>query len=709
MDLKSTTNFLRKVDFLKNLPGLDNLSQNSKKLFFQKGELLFEEGQTGDAMYIITSGSMEIFKENRLIANRTTGEYIGEMALLGNKIRSASVKATTDVEMIEIHEKYFLEFLSTNPKAFLPLFQTLAGRWKEDLKKIDSDNLELKKQIRLNHRFSRLLDDTVNEIFILEKDTYRIIQANIKACQNLGYTLNELSKIRFNEIFKHLSWDKLNAKFHNLTSKKQVQVTFENKSRRKDGSTYDVEVRIQYFELEDSPLIYAIVEDISVKRAMEDHIKKLAFYDTLTQLPNRNLIKDRLEIMLARALRGGTKVAVLSMDLDNFKAVNDTLGHEAGDQFLIQVSKRFENVLRKEDAFGRSGGDEFIILLPNLKDDHFPKVLAERIIKMMKHPLDIKEKQFHSSFSIGVALFPDDGDNIEALLKNSNLAMYQAKERGGHTYRMYNSSMHDKIMSRLTMEQDLWKAIKNNEFEMYYQPKVNLKTGSIEGLEALIRWHHPSGKNISPALFIPLAEESQIIHIIGEWTIESTCSQIQEWSQKFGDTVKIGINLSGRQFEQPDLVKKFKRIMKSKGVQPKHLEIEITETAVMTNIKTAITILEQFRELGIQISLDDFGSGYTSLGYLKKLPINTLKIDQSFIRDCTDNSNLAIIQGIIAISQKMGFKTIAEGVETQEQHDLLKSLECDQFQGYLCSKPLPAKKIVHLIWPVSGNMPSSPN
>jgi diguanylate cyclase (GGDEF)-like protein/PAS domain S-box-containing protein len=701
MDFKNTTKFLKKVDFLKNLPGLNSLSQNSKQIFLQKGELLFEEGQTGDAMYIITSGSMEIFKENRLIAHRATGEYIGEMALLGNKMRSASVKATTDVKMIEIHEKYFMEFLSTNPKAFLSLFQTLASRWKEDLKTIDSDNLELKKQIKLNHRFSRLLDDTVNEIFILEKDTYRIIQANNKACQNLGYTLEELSKLRFNEIFESLSWGELNCKFHDLASKNQVQVSLENKCKRKEGSTYYVEVRIQYFELEDSPLIYAIVEDISVKRDMENHIKKLAFYDTLTQLPNRNLIKDRLEIMLAQALRGGTKIAVLSMNLDNFKAVNDSLGHESGDQFLIQISKRFEDILRKEDAFGRSGGDEFLILIPNLEDPQFPKVLSERIIQMMKHPVEIKDKQFHSSFSIGVALFPDDGSNIETLFKNSSIAMYQAKDGGGHTYRMYKPSMHDKIMSRLTMEQDLWKAIKNNEFEMYYQPKVNLKTGSIEGLEALIRWHHPSGKHISPAVFIPLAEESRLIHIIGEWTVENTCGQIQEWYQKFGDAVKIGINFSGRQFEQPDLVKKFKCIMRSKGVLPKHLEIEVTETAVMANINTAIDILEQFRELGIQVSLDDFGAGYTSLGYLKKLPIDTLKIDQSFIRDCTDNSNLAIIQGIIAISQKMGFKTIAEGVETQEQHDLLKSLGCDQFQGYLCSKPLPAKEIVHLIWPDS--------
>ena len=261
------------------------------------------------------------------------------------------------------------------------------------------------------------------------------------------------------------------------------------------------------------------------------------------------------------------------------------------------------------------------------------------------------------------------------------------------------SSMHDKIISRLALEQDLWKAIKNKEFQMYYQPKVNLQTEKIEGLEALIRWHRPDGKHISPAVFIPIAEQSRLIHKLWEWTFETTCGQIQEWCQKYGDAIKIGVNLSGRQFEQPDLVEQVKNIIIAEGIHPKYLEIEVTETAVMTNVQVAIDVLEKFREFGIQISIDDFGSGYTSLGYLKKLPIDTLKIDQSFIRDCTDNSNLAIIQGIITISQKMGFRTIAEGVETQEQHDFLQNLECNQFQGYLCSKALPAQEIERLIWP----------
>ena len=699
MDTNTTLKFFREIDFLKDLPGLNSLLENATTGNYQKGDYIFREGETGDTMYIITEGYLEVFKENRVIAKRTKGEYLGEMALLGNKIRSASVRATTDVQTIEIHEKHFLEFLGHNPQAFLPLFQTLTHRWKEDLEKIDSDNIELKKQIQINNRYSRLLDDTYNEIFILEKGTYRIIQANSKAIQNLGYTLEEFNRTIFSDIFVDINWEELNLRFANLINKKQVQVSFECESKRKDGTTYPVEVRIQYFELEDPPLIYAIVEDISNKKAMEKHIKQLAFYDTLTQLPNRNLINDRLEVMLARGKRSSKKIAVMSLNLDKFKEINDSLGQEAGDQFLIKVAKRFEGCLRKEDTFGRFGGNDFIILLPDLDDESIAVTMAKRALEIMKKPVEIKGRQFHSNFSIGLAFYPNNGDNIESLFKNSNIAMHQIKEKGGHNYQIFDSSMNDKIISRLNLEQDLRKALKNNEFVVHYQPKVNLTTGKIDGLEALIRWQHPNGKNISPAVFIPVAEESRIIHMIGEFTFTTACRQIRKWCEMYGHAVKIGVNLSGKEFDQPDLVSSIKNIIHSEGIDPKYIEIEVTETAVMSHIETAIDILVQFRELGMQISIDDFGSGYTSLGYLKKLPIDTLKIDQSFVRDCTDINNIAILQGIITISQKMGFKTIAEGVETQEQHDFLKDLECDQFQGYLCSKALPAEEVARLIWP----------
>jgi len=615
------------------------------------------------------------------------------------KYRSASVKAITDVQTIEIHEEHFLEFLSQNPQAFLPLFQTLTNRWKEDLDKIDSDNLELKRQININNKFSRLLDDTANEIYILEPATLKISKANSKALRNLGYTEEELNHLNFNEVFNGLSLDELNNRLQYLLNKKQVQISFEETILRKDGTTYPAQVSIQYFEFEDPPLIYAIIEDLSEKKAMEEHIKQLAFYDNLTQLPNRNLVNDRLDIMLAQAKRSKTKIAVLSMNLDRFKAVNDSLGQEAGDQFLIQVTKRFDGALRKEDTFGRLGGDDFIILLPDLKDGNFAVLMAERAIDVMRRPIELHGREFHCNFSIGISFYPNDGDTFESLLKNSNIAMRQTKERGGQDYQIYESSMNEKIISRLNLEQDLRHALQKNEFELHYQPKVNMGSGKIEGLEALIRWKRSNSIYVSPAEFIPVAEDSRIINRIGDFTFNTACRQIRSWCDKYGHAVKIGVNLSGKEFDQPDLVSKIINTIRIENIDPKYIEIEVTETAVMSHIETAIDILSQFRELGMQISIDDFGSGYTSLGYLKKLPIDTLKIDQSFVRDCTDKNNIAILQGIITIAQEMGFKTIAEGVETQEQHDFLKDLECDQFQGYLCSKALPPEDVARLIWP----------
>lgn len=374
----------------------------------------------------------------------------------------------------------------------------------------------------------------------------------------MGYTLSEFTSKNFSDIFLNLTCDDLYKKFENLINKKQVQVSFECESKRKDGTTYPVEVRIQYFELEDPPLIYAIVEDISEKKAMEKHIKQLAFYDTLTKLPNRNLVIDRLEIMLARGKRSSKKIAVLSLNLDKFKEVNDSLGQEAGDQFLIKTSKRFEGALRKEDTFGRIGGDDFIILLPDLDDENFAITMAERVLELMIKPVELQGRKFHSNFSIGIAFYPNNGDNTETLFKNSNIAMHQIKETGGYGYQIFDSSMNDKIISRLNLEQDLRNALKNNEFEVHYQPKVNMGSGKIDGLEALIRWKHPNGKNVSPAVFIPVAEESRIIHAIGEFTFTTACRQIRKWCDKYGSAVKIGVNLSGKEFDQSDLVSKIK-------------------------------------------------------------------------------------------------------------------------------------------------------
>jgi diguanylate cyclase (GGDEF)-like protein/PAS domain S-box-containing protein len=692
MDKTALMQHLKKVDFLKDLPGLEGLAKNCHVADLSPNDFLFKEGETAKSMFIISEGCLEVIKENRTIALRTEGEYIGEMALLGNQTRSASIKASSNVKAIEIKENVFKNFLSSNPEALLPLVKTLALRSKEELEILASDNRELETQKKINKRFNRILDDTINEIYILDPSTYKILRANLKASTNLGYPLNEFSAFFFNSLFSNFSWDDLNQHIQTLLKNEQAQASFTNQLKRKDGSTYPVEVRIQYLDTEEPAQLFAIVEDITAQKAMEEHIKQLAFYDTLTELPNRNLLKDRMKLMLAHADRRNKKFAVIYMDMDNFKAVNDNLGHDAGDQFLKSVTKRLTECLRKDDTLGRLSGDEFIILLPALKDEKEATQLAQKINDVMDPPFLISNKEIFSNFSIGISYYPDDGKDIATLLKNADIAMYRAKEMGGHTYQLFTASMNDKINQRMTMEQNLRKALENDELKLYYQPKVN-EEGTLLSLEALIRWPQPDGKMISPGVFIPIAEESRIIGLLGKWVIIEACKKIKEWKTKFGQSIKIAVNVSGKQFEQTNLVNDIKEILATTKIDPLLLEIEVTETAVMRDIDAVIKILEELKELGVQSSIDDFGSGYTSLGYLKKFPVHSLKIDQSFIRGFKDKSNQAIIEGIITICKVMGLEVVAEGVETKEQLEYLKALKCDIYQGYFFYKPLPADEV----------------
>ncbi len=683
---------LKKVDFLKDLPGLESLAENCQATNLFPNDFLFKEGETGESMFIITEGCLEVIKENRTIALRAEGEYIGEMALLGNQTRSASIKATSNVKAIEIKENVFKSFLISNPEALLPLVKTLALRSKQELEILASDNRELETQKKINKRFNRILDDTVNEIYILDPDTYKVIRANLKASTNLGYPLNKFGNFFFNGLFSDFTWDELNAHIQTLLNNEQAQASFAGQLKRKDGSTYPVEVRIQYLDTEEPAQFFAIVEDITERKTMEDHIKQLAFYDTLTDLPNRNLLKDRMQVMLEHAKRYDKKFAALYMDMDNFKAVNDALGHDAGDQFLKSVTKRLKECLRKEDTLGRMSGDEFIILLPNLNDEKDASNLAQKINSIMESPFLIANKEIFSNFSIGVSYYPDDGNDIATLLKNADIAMYRAKEVGGHTYQLFTESMNEKINKRMTMEQNLRQALDNDELKLYYQPKVDEK-GTLSSLEALIRWPQPEGKMISPGVFIPIAEESRIIGLIGKWVIIEACKQIQEWKTKFGRSIKVAVNVSGKQFEQTDLVKDIKEVLETAKIDPSLLEVEVTETAMMRDIDSVISVLDKLKEFGVQSSIDDFGSGYTSLGYLKKFPVHSLKIDQSFIHGFKDKSNQAIIEGIITICKVMGLEVVAEGVETEEQLEYLKTLKCDIYQGYLFYKPLPADEV----------------
>jgi len=433
----------------------------------------------------------------------------------------------------------------------------------------------------------------------------------------------------------------------------------------------------------------------SVSAALErqnkdEIIHQQAFHDALTDLPNRVLFTERLDQALTEARRNQDHLAVMFMDLDKFKTINDTLGHSIGDELLKEVATRLQNCLRGGDTVARWGGDEFTLLLASIRTIEDATGTAQRILDAFKEVVKIDRHEIYVNASIGIACFPDDGQEAEILLQNADVALYQCKEQGRGIFRVYNVGMNSKATELFALQNNLRHALKRNEFLLYYQPQINLQTGKITGLEALIRWQHPEQGLVSPATFIPLAEESDLIIHIGRWVLEVACQQVVEWQQIIGVPLTISVNLSARQFYDPTLVETVSQILRQTKLDPRHLELEITETITIKNISLAQSVLRELQAMGIQIAMDDFGTGFSSLNYLTQLPLDTLKIDQSFIKRLTaDARELEVINAVLALGRGLNLSVVAEGVDTPEQLDLLRSLNCETVQGYLISRPLP--------------------
>ncbi len=432
-----------------------------------------------------------------------------------------------------------------------------------------------------------------------------------------------------------------------------------------------------------------------------EHFRHAAFHDSLTGLPNRALLTDHLKLSIERArLRRDHLFAVLFLDLDRFKNINDSLGHAAGDQLLNEIARRLETCLRPTDTVARLGGDEFAILLDGL-DAQFDAIrVADRVQEELMRPFFLNGHEVYTAASIGITFSNHIYDHPENVLRDADTAMYRAKEKGKGRYELFDTEMHDDALSRLQLENDLRRAIERQEFEVYYQPIITLATGRIAGFEALIRWHHPERGLVSPAEFIPLAEETRLITEIGDWVLNESCRQMSEWRRLLPTHAQltISVNLSSKQFTQHDLIERIKETLRATGLAPQFLKLEITESAVMENAESAALMLVQLRELGVQLSIDDFGTGYSSLSYLHRFPVDTLKIDRSFVsRMCEGDENAEIVRTIVTLASNLGMVVIAEGVETREQHEQLKALKCDYGQGYLYSKPANAETALRLM------------
>ncbi|MDD2950493.1 MAG: EAL domain-containing protein, partial [Sulfuricurvum sp.] len=438
--------------------------------------------------------------------------------------------------------------------------------------------------------------------------------------------------------------------------------------------------------------IQGSVQDITVQKLAEEKVQWLAHYDSLTELPNRALLNDRVKYAISIAHRAKESVALLFLDLDHFKNINDSLGHSIGDDLLVQVSKRMQSIVRDEDTLSRQGGDEFVILLPGTDADGAAHV-AEKIIDVISQPYHIQHHELTITPSIGISLYPIDGDNTEALFQSADAAMYRAKHDGRNCYRFVTPEIQARSARNLELENALRHAIKRDELEVYYQPQILIETGEIIGAEALLRWNHPIHGMISPVEFIPIAEESGQIVMIGEWVLRRALGQLKAWISEGIEPFLMAVNLSAIQFRHPQLVSLILSILDELQLPAHYLELELTEGIAMENPLHAIELMNELDSYGIRMSIDDFGTGFSSLNYLKKFRVYKLKIDQSFIRDITENSeDKSIVQTIINMAHSLNMITIAEGVETAEQLALLSENGCKEVQGYYFSKPLPAQE-----------------
>ena len=430
----------------------------------------------------------------------------------------------------------------------------------------------------------------------------------------------------------------------------------------------------------------------------ERKIRHIAYHDSLTGLPNRMLFIDRIDQAISRALREDTQFALLFLDIDHFKVINDSMGHAAGDQLLNIVALRLQDVLRKSDTIARLGGDEFTIIIESLQEAEWVVTVANNILRQLEVPVEINNRQVHVGGSIGIALFPQDGESFGALLKNADIAMYKAKEQGRHTFQFYAAEMSQKAMQRLELENQIRAALTEEQFVVYYQPKVNLENGQYSGVEALVRWQHPQRGIIAPIEFIALAEETGLIIQLDKWVIRTACKQFEKWREAGAVLESLSVNVSARHFKEGGLSVFCKEVLQSTQLPPGKLEIELTESALMDNYEGAKSVLNEIHAMGISIALDDFGTGYASMSYLKEFPFDTVKLDRSFVKDIpADDESTAIVKAMIQLSAALKLSTVGEGIENEQQRDCLRENGCVYGQGYLWAKPVSAQELEKLI------------
>ena len=575
---------------------------------------------------------------------------------------------------------------------------TSGGKEIQQLGHSYNEMLEERHKADANLRHAGIVfDEAIEGIFITDGKG-RIIRVNRAFSDITGYDEDEalgntpkLLQSEHHDIHFYVNF------WYELLKEDRWQGEFWN--RHKSGEIYVCWENITTIRNEHGDIInyICIFSDITEKKNSEEHVRHLAHHDALTDLPNRVLFNERVTHGLARAHREANKVAVMFLDLDRFKQINDSLGHPVGDDLLKALARRLASIVREDDTVARIGGDEFTILLEGVDNVQDVATVAAKIIESFNHPYTLSGHELIMTASVGISLYPDDGNDVDTLLQNADAAMYRAKEKGRNNYQFYTTELSDSALYQLTLETQLRRALERNELELYYQPQLSLDNDQLVGAETLLRWHNPDKGMISPAIFIPLLEETGLILPIGEWVLRTACQQAMSWMEEGIIFGVVSVNISGIQLERGDLLETVTAVLKETGLAPEKLELEITESAIMHDTECVIETLEMLQKMGVKLAIDDFGTGYSSLSYLKRLPLHKLKIDQTFVADITvDDNDEAIVRTILALASSLQLDVIAEGVETEEQQAKLLAMGCREVQGYLHSKPLPADEF--LVW-----------
>jgi len=556
--------------------------------------------------------------------------------------------------------------------------------------------------IQENEEKIRAITENLLDIIITINTSGIIEFTNAAITRTFGYQPEEVIGKNVNILMPYPWKDNHDAYIHNYLTTNHAnimgQAAREYKGVKKNGELFPIDLSLSETVIAGQKYFIGTIRDISERNEAQQQLLYLAHHDILTTLPNRHSFIEHLERSLSQAKRRDKMIAVMFLDLDRFKVINDTLGHNIGDLLLKEIAKRLKYCVRDSDVIARLSGDEFTILLDDITTANDISPIAEKIIKEIALPFMNSGHELFTSASIGISIFPDDGKTASSIMRHADIAMYRAKSKGGNQFCFYSTGMNARTSNRLKLESDLRRALERDEFELYYQPQIDTENGVYSGVEALLRWNHPELGLLPPVDFVPQLEETGHIIPVSEWIILTACQQAMSWEKAGIPPIHIAVNLSARQFSDKDMVEKIAHILEKTGVNPEHLELEITENILMQPDSHTMNSIRNLHALGIQLAIDDFGTGYSSLSYLKRFPIHTLKIDRSFVRDIAiDSDDASIVQLIIDMAHSLKLNVVAEGVETKEQIEFLKQRKCWEMQGYYFSKPLPADEIIHLL------------